>query len=371
MDRAKTDLWDRLSKTKKSILLYGMGNGAEKLLSVLQKRNIPVSGIFSSEGFGRGKCFCGIPVESLEALTGRYGKENLLILVAFGSPLPELFSRMEELEREYELYLPDLPVFGDVLFDKAFYNEHLTEMEKARELFCDERSKDLFDALVAYKLSGELSYLKEATSDPCDDLLELVLTDELSQACVVGAYDGDTAKVLCDLKKSKAPLTLYAVEPDPKNFSKLETYAKSETRAKIVPIRACAWDRREELAFDGSHNRNASVLSARSSVLFGRPPKVLPVQAERLDDLLGEARLDYIKYDVEGAEKEAITGSERLIKRSFPTLAVSLYHRSEDLFFLPLFLKEKFPEYDSFYLRRKKGFPAWDITLYAKKSKTD
>lgn len=371
MKNAKTDLWDRLSETKKAVVLYGMGNGAEKLLSVLQQKKIPVAGIFSSEGFGKGKFFCDLPVESLEDLTERYGKENLLILVAFGSTLPELFLRMEDLEKEYELYLPDLPVFGDTLFDRSFYNAHQNELEQAKNLLSDERSRRLFDAVVAYKLTGKLSYLKEETSDPKDDLCELVCPDRLRVACDVGAYDGDTARLLCDLRASDDPLTVYAVEPDPKNLAKLEHYAKSETRATICPIGICAWNQKETLAFDGSHNRNASVLSARSSVLSGRPAKSVLVEADRLDDRLGDVTLEYLKYDVEGAEKEAIEGSKNLIQRSFPTLAVSLYHRSEDLFALPLFLKEHFPEYDEFYLRRKKGFPAWDLVLYAKKSKSD
>ena len=106
-------------------------------------------------------------------------------------------------------------------------------------------------------------------------------------------------------------------------------------------------------------------------MLFGRVAKSFLVNAARLDELLGEVALDYLKYDVEGSEKEAIAGSEKLIKKSYPTLAVSLYHRSEDLFMLPLLIKERFPEYDRFFLRRNKGFPAWDLSLYAKKSKTE
>ena len=367
MKQAKTDLWDRLAATEKQVVLYGMGNGAEKLLAVLNKRGVKVSGVFSSEGFGKGKNFSGIPVTSLQELKAKYGAENLLALLAFGSSRPDVMEQIERVASDIELYAPDLPVFGDALFDKTFYNDHLDELEHTRSLLSDELSKKIFDDVVAYKLSGKLESLTCAFSDPKADLLTLVRPDELHTAVDLGAYDGDTLRELLDLRKSDAPLLIYALEPDPKSFAKLELYAKGETRATILPVSACAWDKEEILAFDGSHNRNASVLSARSSVLSGRPAKSIGVRALRLDDLVKDETIDYIKFDVEGSEREAIAGAEKIIARDLPTLAVSLYHRSEDLFSLPLLLKERFPAYEGFYLRRRAGFPAWDLTLYVTK----
>ena len=75
----------------------------------------------------------------------------------------------------------------------------------------------------------------------------------------------------------------------------------------------------------------------------------------------------YIKFDVEGSEEKAIAGAEETIAKCLPALAVSLYHRSEDLFSLPLMIKERFPAYEGFYLRRRAGYPAWDLTLYVTK----
>ena len=74
--------------------------------------------------------------------------------------------------------------------------------------------------------------------------------------------------------------------------------------------------------------------------------------------------VDYIKYDVEGSEREAILGSQKTISEHTPALLVSLYHRSEDLFDLPLLLHELCPDY-KLYLRRMRYIPAWDINLYA------
>ena len=82
--------------------------------------------------------------------------------------------------------------------------------------------------------------------------------------------------------------------------------------------------------------------------------------------MLNGAKVDYIKYDVEGAEREALIGSTQTILAHHPTLMVSLYHRNEDIFDLPILIHERFPQYKKFYLRRLKGVPAWDLNLYCK-----
>ena len=83
-----------------------------------------------------------------------------------------------------------------------------------------------------------------------------------------------------------------------------------------------------------------------------------------LDSVLNGESVDYVKYDVEGSEKEALMGSKNTIQTHAPKLLVSLYHRSEDLFVLPELVKELNPDY-SLYLRRFPYIPAWDLNLYA------
>ena len=56
------DLWNYLAKAAKPIFLYGMGDGADKVLSVLSSRGIAVQGVFASDEFVRGHSFRGFPV---------------------------------------------------------------------------------------------------------------------------------------------------------------------------------------------------------------------------------------------------------------------------------------------------------------------
>ena len=49
-------------------------------------------------------------------------------------------------------------------------------------------------------------------------------------------------------------------------------------------------------------------------------------------------RIDFIKLDIEGSELMALRGAESSLKRWHPKLAISLYHRPEDFFAIPLWL---------------------------------
>jgi hypothetical protein len=62
-------------------------------------------------------------------------------------------------------------------------------------------------------------------------------------------------------------------------------------------------------------------------------------------DSISKAAIDYIKYDVEGAELEALYGSSSIILRDRPSLSVSLYHRSRDVFYLINYLADLYPFY--------------------------
>ena len=73
-----------------------------------------------------------------------------------------------------------------------------------------------------------------------------------------------------------------------------------------------------------------------------------------------------IKMDVEGCEREAIWGSAHTIKKYAPKLMVSLYHRNEDIFELPLLIKKLNPDYKC-YIRHQLYIPAWETNLYAVK----
>ena len=361
------DLWEYLKASQKTVVLYGMGNGADKILSVLAERGIPVGGIFASDGFARGNLFHGMPVRTWSDIKAEFGAENVIVLLSFGTSRPEVLENVLRIRQEAELYAPDVPAFGDTLFTRTFYEEHMEEFLAVRNLLSDEESRRIFDNILSYKLSGDIGFLLDSESDEDEIWQGIIHPETIRAAADLGAYNGDTVRQL--LAKGENIHTIWAMEPDGRNYKKLEAYAEGEMRARVIPVNAGAWNEETILFFDKSGNRNASFEKNRSQTLADRPLKVAEVKALPLDSVLDGARVDYIKYDVEGSEREALDGSCKTLAEHAPTLLVSLYHRSEDLFALPLHIQKIAPHYKGFYLRRMRGIPAWDINLYVTKKK--
>ena len=112
------DLWNYLKEANKPIVLYGMGNGADKIISVLNRYGIKISGVFASDGFVRQKVFHGFNVTDYKTAKETFG--DMIVLVCFGSSLPDVIANIKRIADEQELYAPDVPVYGDVLFNMEY-----------------------------------------------------------------------------------------------------------------------------------------------------------------------------------------------------------------------------------------------------------
>lgn len=351
-----SDLWRDLAARKCPVVLYGMGNGADKILRVCDTYGIKVSDFFASDGFVRGHQFHGKTVLSYSAVREKYGDGRFVTLVSFATKLPEVMERIRAISRENELYIPDVPVFGEELFNLEFALAHEKELRAARGLLADERSREVYDAIVRYRLSGRLDDLEASACSRNEVTGQILRPDRYRVTADLGAYNGDTIREL--LAFAPGVRRIYAMEPDARTYRKLTEYAKAETRAEIFPIEACAWNEQTTLFFDASGNRNSNV-KTEAGGSERREVKALP-----LDSLFVQESVDYIKYDVEGSEAEALAGSAETIRRCHPDLLVSLYHRSTDLFRLTQDVHSLLPD-ARLYLRRFPYFPAWDLNLYA------
>ena len=377
------DLWPYLADAHREgrpIVMYGMGNGADKILTVCEHYGIAVSDFFASDGFVRGHSFHGKTVLSFSDVCEKYGAENLIVLLSFASSRPGVLKLIESVAAKCELYAPDVPVCGEELFDRAFYEAHRNEIAAARALFADEESRRVYDGIIKYKLTGRIDVLRATESAPDKAYRDILHAERFAVAADLGAYNGDSIREL----RAYAPHLAHAIamESDRRNYRKLTEYAEA-LRASGDPLHLWAvnegaWNEPTVLTFHDSGNRNAGVCKAPATKTDSPLPstadnkffgKIVEVTVNALDNVVAttvgtDTHIDYVKYDVEGAEREALLGSRNVILRDAPALLVSAYHRSGDLFSLPLLVHDLNPNY-RLYLRRMAGIPAWDINLYA------
>lgn len=89
------------------------------------------------------------------------------------------------------------------------------------------------------------------------------------------------------------------------------------------------------------------------------------IKGKAIDTLLEENRSDvtFIKMDIEGSELKALEGATNSIKKYKPRLAISLYHKPEDVLEIPSYILNLNPEY-KLYLRHYTG-DSNETVLYA------
>lgn len=339
-------VWDTLAATDLPIVLYGTGDGADKVITVMESRGIIPTAIFVSDDFYRGQIFHGHQVTTFSALEALYS--DFIIVVAFGSHLPEILRRVRWMASRHLLLVPDVPVYGDTLFDDFFARQHADELNMTYTLLADDASREVFRSVVEYKLSGALAPLLQTTSSKDEVLDRLIPLGPYEHYLDLGAYRGDTVQeFLSACGGNYASMT--ALEPDPRTYKKLEAYICTLQNATALPYGVSD---QNEIAYMKTGRGRGSNRGGST-----------PIRMVTVDELAQP--FSYIKMDVEGSEAAALRGSASTLKRYRPKLNIACYHRSEDLYQLPLLIHQLQPEYQIF-MRRHPCLPCWDLNLYCK-----
>lgn len=362
--RWDTSVWDRLKVCGKPIALYGMGLGAEKILQTFEAYGIHPSAVFASDGFVRGHSFHGFPVLNYETLCEKF--PDCVVVISFASQRPGVLEQMKQVLKRFETVAPDVPVAGELLFTPELIESRRLEWEAAYSLLADDWSRFVFREVLQFKLTGRMEHLFQCES-PRREIWELLLLRADEFLVDMGAYTGDTVEEFLEQTGYHCRKIL-ALEPDSRSFRKLSLYAQSLRQEYGLDIRCenlGAWNRTERLMFQRQAGRNSALSQFAAPGLEHRNVKAILVEMDSLDHLLEQDPLSptLIKLDVEGAEGAALQGCRETILRCRPRMMVSGYHRSDDLFRLPLFLHGLNPGY-RFYLRHHPYVPAWETNFY-------
>ncbi|MCQ2516630.1 MAG: FkbM family methyltransferase [Saccharofermentans sp.] len=341
------DLWQYLKTTNKPVVLYGTGNGADKIIDKMEQdgSSDKIKAIFASSGFVRNKKFRGFQIESYEDVKARLG--DMIVLMCFGSNREEVLQNVYRIAEENEFYAPDVPVYGGVIFDEAFFEENKLKIEEVKSCLADDLSRQTMDDTVNYKLTGDIKYLcnTEVSADEADALFNL---PEGSCFVDLGAYNGDT--VLRYTTLFPQINEIHAVEPDSRNFRKLN---ENTSHLKVNYYNALISDEVGEARMARNKGRGNSVSSDGEII----------IPAITVDSIMNGRKVDFIKFDVEGNEHKAIIGAQETIRKYRPQMLMSCYHRSEDIFDLALQVLKINPEY-KVYMRHLPYVPCWDTAFY-------
>ena len=226
-------------------------------------------------------------------------------------------------------------------------------VQAALSVWADKASQHEYVAQVRFRLFQELEALPPPVEHEQyfpDDLFALA-DDETFVDC--GAYDGDTIRAF--LRRKSSFCGIVALEPDAVNFQKLRNYVATlppEIGGKLR-LRQCAVGAANgQVRFTAAGTASAVCADGASEI-----------ECLALDTALADASATYIKMDIEGAEADAIAGARRLIQDRLPLLAISVYHKQNDLWRIPLLIRSLSADYRLF-LHRTKRLSTWCATRF-------
>jgi len=356
--RRERNAFDEFIEGNSRIILFGAGGLGRKVLAALREDGIEPLAFVDNKLAGR-------TIDALNVLTpaeavAKWGRSAVFVVAiwaAWSDTMQEQIQSIRELGCEkvvsfipvlwkYSRLLPhvqvDLP--SRVLAQKD-------QVLEAFDLWSDEDSRDEFVAQLRWRLLGDFEGLNKPRPNQYwqADVVRLKRDTVFADA---GAFDGDTFAQFVEFSGGKFRAA-YLFEPDSRNLSSLERRLGAmpeEIRNRVQVFASAVAEGEYDVSFQGGSGPS-SAPGAGNEV----------VHCVSLDRSLRESP-DLIKYDVEGFELLALSGSRRIIKENKPTLAVCAYHIQDHIWQIPRLIQSIHPGY-RFYLRPHGQI--WETICYA------
>ncbi len=143
--------------------------------------------------------------------------------------------------------------------------------------------------------------------------------------------------------------SVIAIEISPRNVESLRrTFAKEIEAGRVTVVPLGVWHERSAMDLAVYDNSALDSLVMRERVEEGKAVRSVRVELTTIDQLVADLHLntvDFIKMDIEGAERNALKGARRTIERFHPRLAVAAENLEDDVVVIPNILKKTWPGY--------------------------
>ena len=338
----------------KKLVIFGLGDFAKACEKALKKKGYSVHGFLVST-----TTIDSHNGTNVFALDEFIGAETQVIVGVFNREHPYA-TILEALEsRGYVDILFPWDIYSSLrddlgwqywLSEPEFLYKNLDNLKKIYNVLGDDQSRSTLLNTVKFRMGLNLDYSLFRSED--EQYFNQLTLEPLKKRSINyvdgGAFDGDSYSELIKLCNVG---DAYLFEPDMKNFSKLKDNL-SEVKSRHFMMPLALFDEHKILSFSGEGE--GSHIDSSGGV---------KIAAAALDDLLGGVEINFLKLDVEGSEKDALLGAQSIIKKWRPVMALSAYHKPDDLWELPDLISSISKEY-IFYFRQH-YFNSFELVLYA------
>jgi FkbM family methyltransferase len=140
-----------------------------------------------------------------------------------------------------------------------------------------------------------------------------------------------------------------AIEPSPRNVECLRrNFAVEIRQGRVIVVPKGVWDEPGFLKLLVYDNSMLDSLVMKNRMETSAQASEVQVELVRIDDLVTELRLsriDFVKMDIEGAERNALKGAVGTLRRFRPRLAIATENLADDIDVVPQAVHEAVPAY--------------------------
>jgi len=252
---------------------------------------------------------------------------------------------------------------GNLTFAKgarAYFKQNAERVNQVANLFSDQESKKTYIGMINFRQTGKKNY-HICHGAHAQYFINDFFTYGKNEVLIdCGACIGDTIENFLKLPNMKYE-QIVAFEPNTDNFKILENKFGANIGGGdgIMLINSGVYSKDCVLYFSGNN------LGGHISEVATEMKDETSVKVCAIDNLPNLKTVTFIKMDIEGAEMEALKGSQKTILRDKPRLAISIYHSNEDMLRIAEWIHNIVPQY-KFYCRMHGEYPTTcDTILYA------
>lgn len=361
---AAEDLFEKFKEEYREksmpVFLYGKGAGLAEYIRLMRKTNIPIECIVDGKKTDEVyETYMEVEVKTPEQVFDEYF--NGYIVISAPRHRKAIIKEINEKVQDrfsikcFDATL-DLAQCNSGGVRKKYYIENKEEIESLYDILADDRSKECLIQILLGSVSNNLDHYAKVgeTSQYFPDFIKERMGKE-EVYVDLGAFTGDSIEDFLEAVNGKYS-KIIAFEPDKENFCELkEKLSKEEVDCLPYGV----GNTNSEIYF--YHENHGTDTSAK--VVKTKAEANMQIRVVRLDDVISE-KVTYIKMDIEGMELEALKGGKELIEKYRPKLAISAYHKKEDLIDIPQFILDLNLGY-KLYLRHLWECAGTDTVLFA------
>lgn len=238
-------------------------------------------------------------------------------------------------------------------------NERLGKLREQARQQIKPLAEDFTLGIRQYATKSRPFWLRDGGKDmSAERLLEFVLAEQAWLSEIAPDYTVKQGDVVLDVGSHvgtfgddalrRGASKVIMIEPDPVNVECIRrNFAKEIAEGRVVLVAEGAWDAESTLEFStGVANSGTG-----SFVVKEVSGKTISVRVRPIDAMLrevGVTKLDFVKMDIEGAERHALAGAKETLAKFRPRLMLDAYHLTDDDVVLPKLITSINPAYEQF-----------------------